>query len=281
MTTRRNFIKKTSAAAATLALIQPTNIFDLIKNNQIGIQLYTIRKELEKDFNGTLVKIAKIGFNTIETAGYSDRTFYGYEPKAFKKYTKDIGLKTLSSHANVQLDKLDYIIEDHLNAGMKYLVKPSINHERRKSIDGYKKVAEEFNIIGEKCKKSGLRFGYHNHSSEFKELEGQIPYDVLLDNTDPDYLTMQLDTYWIVRSGNDPLEYFKKYPGRFELLHIKDMEKGGEKDSTEIGSGVIDFKQIFAENKLSGVKHYFLEQESFKMPVFESLAISYAYLKNI
>jgi len=281
MTTRRNFIKNTSAAAATIALIQPLDIFRLIKSKYIGIQLYTVRNELEKDFDATLAKIAEIGYNAVETAGYSDGKFYNKSPVEFKKYMKGYGLKPLSSHANVQLQGLDQMIESHVETGMDYLVKPSINGKRRTSIDAYKKVAEEFNIIGEKCKKSGLRFGYHNHSFEFKKMEGQIPYDVLIENTDPKLVTFEMDTYWVKRGGYEPIDYIKKYPGRFELFHIKDMEKSASNDSTEIGSGVIDFKQIFAESQMSGMKYFFLEQESFKMPVFESLLKSYKYLSSI
>ncbi|MEN8120677.1 MAG: sugar phosphate isomerase/epimerase [Bacteroidota bacterium] len=279
MTTRRNFIKATSAATA-LSMISPFELFAMKKNKFIGIQLYTIREELKKDFEGTLKKIAKTGYNAVETAGYGDRKFYDFKPKEFKKYTKKIGLKAQSSHANVQLKNLDHMIEDTLEAGMEYLVQPFISKEKRKSIDDYKKLAEEFNKIGEKCSKSGLRFAYHNHAFEFEKMDGQIPYDVLLNNTEPNYVTMQLDTYWMVYGGYNPLDYFNKYPGRFELLHIKDMDNTKKRESTEIGKGIIDFKEIFKATEKSGMKYYYLEQESFKMPVFESLALSYDYLKQ-
>jgi sugar phosphate isomerase/epimerase len=279
MTTRRNFLKTVSAATA-LSMVSPFEMFANTQKKYIGIQLYTIRKVLKEDFKGTLQKIAEIGYNSIETAGYNKRKFYGYKPKEFKKFTKQLGLKALSSHAGVKLKTLDHTIEDTLKAGMKYLVLPGVGHDRRKSIDDYKKLAEEFNVIGEKCNKSGLRFAYHNHSSEFEKMDGQIPYDILLKNTDKDYLTMQLDTYWMVRGGYQPLDYFNKYPGRFELLHIKDMDNTEKKESTEIGQGIIDFEAIFAANDKSGMKYYFLEQESFKMDEFESLAISYNYLSK-
>jgi len=281
MTTRRSFIKNTAAAAAAVTISQPTNFFNPVKNKQIGIPLYNIRKELEEDFDGTLSKIAKIGYNIVETAGYSDGKFYNKLPKEFNKYMKGYGLKPLSSHANVQLKGLDQMIESHVNTEMDYLVKPSIKSKRRASIDAYKKIADEFNVIGEKCKKAGLKFAYHNHSFEFEKMEGQLPYHILVENTDPKLVTFEMDTYWVKRGGYEPIDYINKYPGRFELFHIKDMEKSSPNDSTEAGNGVIDFKQIFAESKLSGMKHFFLEQESFKMPVFESLAKSYTYLNNI
>ena len=280
MTTRRIFIKTVSAATA-LSMISPFEIFAMNKKKFIGIQLYTIREDLKKDFEGTLKKIAKIGFNAVETAGYSDRKFYGFEPKKFKKYTEKLGLVAQSSHTDVKLKNLDQIIDDTLEAGMEYVVQPSVSSDRRKSIDDYKKLADEFNVIGEKCNKSGLRFAYHNHAFEFEKMDGQIPYDVLLNNTQTDFLTMQLDTYWMVYGGYQPIDYFNKYPGRFELLHIKDMDNTEKRESTEIGKGIIDFQEIFKANKKSGMKYFYLEQEEFKMPVFKSLAISYNYLKNI
>lgn len=280
MTTRRDFIKNVSATTA-FSLMFPEDFFSMNNKKHIGIQLYTIRKELEENFEGSLIKLANIGFNTVETAGYNDRKFYGYKPKYFKKYMNNLGLYAQSSHANVQLKNVDQIIEDTLEVGMDYLVKPSINGERRKSIDDYKRIADEFNLIGERCMKSGLRFAYHNHAFEFEELEGQIPYNLLLENTDSENLTMQLDTYWMVYGGFQPVDYFKKYPGRFELFHIKDMDDSKKRESTEIGNGTIDFEEIFKVNKISGMKYFFLEQESFNMPVFKSLAISYNYLNNI
>ncbi len=280
MTTRRNFIKTLSAATA-LTMLSPTELIAMPKNKYIGIQLYTIREKLKEDFDGTIKKIAKIGFNSIETAGYSEGKFYGYSPKDFLKYTNDIGLKALSSHADVQWNNIDQMIDHTLEAGMEYLVKPWLNSDQRKSIDDYKKRAEEFNKIGEKCKKAGLRFAYHNHAFEFESINGQIPYDVLLNNTEADLLTMQLDTYWMIYGGYQPLDYFNKYPGRFELLHIKDMDDTDKRESTEIGMGIIDFPEIFAANKKSGMKYFFLEQEAFKMDVFKSLEISYAYLRAL
>ena len=280
MTTRRDFIKTLSAATA-LTMLTPTALMAMPKNKYIGIQLYTIREKLKEDFNATMKKIADIGYNSIETAAYSDGKFYGYSPKDFLKYSSDLGLKALSSHADVQWNTIDQMIDHTLEAGMEYLVKPWISSDQRKSIDDYKKLADEFNKIGEKCKKSGLRFAYHNHAFEFENIDGQIPYDMLLENTEAELLTMQLDTYWMIYGGYQPLDYFKKYPGRFELLHIKDMDDTKKRESTEIGKGIIDFPEIFAAHKKSGMKYFFLEQEAFKMDVFESLSLSYAYLKTL
>jgi len=279
MINRRSFIKTTTAATA-LSMISPIEIFAKPKKKFIGIQLYTIRKEIEKDFEGSMTILRNIGFNAVETAGYGDGKFYGYKPKEFKKLTKRMGLAAQSSHTNVNLKNVNQIIEDTLEAGMEYLVQPYLDKSLRKNIDDYKKVAEEFNKIGEKCNTSGLRFAYHNHAFEFEKMDGQIPYDILLKNTEADFLTMQLDTYWMVYGGYQPIDYFNKYPGRFELLHIKDMDNTEKRESTEIGKGIIDFKEIFAANKKSGMKYFYLEQESFNYPIFKSLAVGHEYLKQ-
>jgi len=280
MTTRRTFLKTMSAATA-LSIVSPTELFAMKKKKYIGIQLYTIRERLKKDFVGTMMKVADIGYTSVETAGYNDKKFYGYSPKDFKIFTRDLGLQALSSHANIELKNIDQTIDDTLEAGMEYLVKPWLDSSKYQTIDTYKKLADEFNIIGEKCNASGLRFAYHNHAFEFNEIENQLPYDVLLANTQADLMCMQLDTYWMIYGGYQPLDYFKKYPGRFELFHIKDMDDTPERESTEIGTGIINFQEIFEAQKLSGMKYFFLEQEAFKMDEFKSLAISFNYLKTL
>ena len=192
-----------------------------------------------------------------------------------------MGMLAQSSHAGVNLMNIDETIEDTVNAGMSYLVLPSFDRSKRTILDGYRNGADEFNVMGEKCKNAGLSFAYHNHAFEFEKLEDKVPYDVLLENTDPEFVSMQLDLYWMVYGGKDPLDYFNRFPGRFELFHVKDMSGDENRESTEIGSGIIDFNAIFAEKEKAGMKYFYLEQESFKMDPFESIAISYDYLKNL
>ena len=279
MIARRDFIKKTTTAS--LALLLPIRLNRNESHNNIGIQLYSIRQKLNEDFEGSMRKLSKIGFNAVETANYKDRKFYGYTPKEFFSFTTSLNIKALSSHANVQMETLAQTIEDTLEAGMQYLVKPSFDKAYRNSLDDYKKQAEVFNKVGEKCKQSGLRFGYHNHAFEFEKMDGQIPYDVLLKNTEADLVCMQLDTYWMVYAGYDPMDYINNYPHRFELLHIKDLLPNEAKESTEIGQGIIDFKEIFRAKDRSGMQYFFLEQESFQMDMFESIGISYKYLNTL
>ena len=280
MTNRRSFIKGLAAASAA-GLIIPETLFAMPTKKTIGIQLYTIREMVNKDFKGTLKILSEIGYNSVEAAGYGDRKFYGYEPQEYAKICNDYGILPLSSHSGINIENADTVIEDTAKAGMSYLVLPSIPKEKRQTLDDYKRLADEFNQIGEKCKKSGLKFGYHNHAFEFEKLDDQIPYNLLLENTDPDLCFMQLDFYWMVYGGYDPLDYFSRYPKRFELWHVKDMDKTEQRATTEIGQGTIDFPGLFEMKRKSGMKYYFVEQEEFKMDMVESITMSYKYLSTL
>jgi len=279
---KRRIFVKSMAAAAALSLAAPSNLFSSQKTKQlIGIQLYTLRDLVNQDFMGTLTKLSNIGYNSIEAAGYNDGKFYGYKPQEYKKILLDLGLTPLSSHSGINPENAKKIAEDTLNAGMSYIILPWIGEDRRASIDTYKKLADDMNLIGEQCNKLGIRFGYHNHAFEFIEIDGQIPYDVLLKQTDADKVCMQLDLYWMVYGGQNPLDYFKEYPGRFELWHVKDMADNEKRESTEIGSGIIDFPAIFDKKGQSGMKYYFVEQEAFKIDPMDSVEMSFNYLKKL
>lgn len=281
MIKRRTFVKSMAAISA-IGLVAPSKLFSATKTKQlIGIQLYTLRELVKQDFTGTLSKLAKIGYSSIEAAGYNEGKFYGYKPKEYKNILDDLGLKPMSSHSGINVENAKKIAEDTLNAGMSYIILPWIGEEWRTGIDKYKKLADEMNQIGEQCNEMGLHFGYHNHAFEFETHDGQLPYDVLLNETDADKVCMQLDLYWMVYGGQSPLEYFKKYPGRFELWHVKDMANNTKRESTEIGSGTLDFPAIFDKETLSGMQYYFVEQEAFAMDPMKSVEISFNYLKNL
>jgi len=143
------------------------------------------------------------------------------------------------------------------------------------------KLADEFNKIGELCKASGLTFGYHNHAFEFEVVNGRKPYDILLNYTEAELVTMELDTYWMVYGKNDPIEYFNNYPGRFKLWHVKDMDETSKRESTEIGSGIIDFEKLFQAKETAGLEYYFVEQEEFKMDIVDSITQSFNYLNSL
>lgn len=281
MLKRRTFVKTISAGVAA-SLVMPAKLLALTPANKIiGIQLYTLHQQMKQDPLGTMKKVALTGYNAIETAGYADRKFYGFDPEEFKSIVEDMGMIAQSSHAGINMENIDETIEDTVNTGMSYLVMPSLDKSKRNTLDDYKIVADEFNQMGEKCKEAGLTFAYHNHAFEFEMLEEKIPYDILLENTDSELVKMELDLYWIVYGGKDPIEYFNRFPGRFELFHVKDMSRAASMESTEIGEGTIDFKTIFAEKVQAGMKYFYLEQESFEMDPFASIAISYDYLKNL
>ncbi len=253
-------------------------------DKKIYLQLYSVRDDINSDFKGTIAKVAEIGYTGIEAAGYADGKFYGLEPKEFKAEIENVGMEVLSSHAGRPLAEnvaqtnweevwkwWDEAIAAHKDAGMKYLVVPWI--PTPKTLADLKSYCDYFNQIGEKCNAAGLRFGYHNHNFEFIEIEGQTMYDYMLNNTDPSKVFFQMDVYWTVRGGKSPVEYFKKYPGRFELLHIKDEKELGQ-------SGMVGFDAIFNNIDKAGAKYIIVEVEKYDYSPFESIKMSYDYLIN-
>lgn len=246
--------------------------------SKIGLQLYTVRKDLEQDFEGTLRKVAAIGFNEVEFAGY-----FGQKPEEVKKLLKELKLAAPSAHFSsvVGRDELSKAIEAAKIIGHKYLVFAYLREEERRSLDDYKKLIEKLNKAGEECRKAGLQFAYHNHDFEFIKMDGQIPYDLILAETDKDLVKMEMDLYWITKAGYDPLSYFEKHPGRFPLVHVKDMDATPKKFFTEVGRGVIDFKKIFSNAEKAGIKHYFIEQDETLAESLESVKTSFNYLKKL
>ena len=281
MTTRRDFLRATAAFTAVTMVMPMVACGDSKKI--IGLQLYTVRDKLNVDKEGTLQKLAEIGYNSLEAAGYNmdKRTFYDMEPKAFANHLKSLGMTLNSSHTAFELDRAEMVCEDAAKADLKYIIYPYLADNFRTNLDDYKATAEKFNKIGEIAQKHGLQFGYHNHAFEFEKMDGQIPYDVLLTETDADLVTFEMDLYWVTRGGYDPVEYFKKYPGRFQLWHVKDMVTSDDQFFAPVGQGRIDFERIFAEKDTAGMKYFFVEQDGFReLDPFESIEISYKYLND-
>lgn len=276
MTTRRDFVKKSVLIAAAVPLIHSKLMGASHLSKKTGLALYTIRDAMGSDPAAALAKAAATGYNWVEAAGYSDRAFYGLKPAQFGRLVKKTGLELISTHNQIRPENDDIMIEDAAEAGLKYMIMPSLPHEWSNSLDGYKKAAEYFNKAGEKCKKAGLRFGFHNHQIEFLEIGGRVPFDVLVENTDPKLVLFEIDLAWITAAGKDPLAYFTKYPHRFELWHMKDLSP--EKQDATLGEGIIDFKPILAKAKESGMKYWFLEQDDCRTHTpMESIAISRTY----
>ncbi len=287
MNTRRNFIKQSGLLTAGL-MMNPSDL--LKKQKNVGIQLYSVRDEIFKDPRGVIKKIAVAGYSEVEMFGLNaENKFYGLTVKEFAQLLKDNKLKSPSGHyapenflfENGNGDDVKNFCEVGNTLGNKYIIIPWMKEERRKTIDQYKVLAERINKAGEICKKANLQLAYHNHDFEFADMNGQHGYDVLLNNTDKDLVKMEMDIYWVVRAGYDPIELFKKHPGRFHLWHVKDMDKADRTKNTEVGNGTVDFKTIFANAKLSGVKHYMVEQENnYKPDIFSSIKTSCSYTKT-
>lgn len=261
MQKRRTFIKTTTAALMA-AMVIPNKMWAKKENKEIGIQLYTLREMLKENFEETLEIVSSIGYSTIEAAGYSDRKFYGYYPREYKTILEDFGLTPVSSHAKFSLADTSQVVEDTVESGAKYLVYPWLEENQRQTIDDYKRLAEEFNIMGELCKNGGLTFAYHNHAFEFEDKNGVIPYNVLLENTDPEFVSMELDLYWIMRGGFNPKEYFDVFPGRFKLWHVKDMKDTHEMEFAPVGEGILNFQAIFRQKEIAGLEYAFVEQDA-------------------
>jgi len=289
MTTRRNFLKKTTLASAAF-FISPS----FYKSSYIGLQLYTVRDAMQQDPNGTLTKVAQIGYNSVEGATYTGtEKFYGMDPKTFAGVLKQNNLIMPSSHYRLGEEKTngadtqgtmlhdwDRAVDDAATVGVKYMVCAYLSEEERGGIDHYKQLAEQFNKAGERCKKANIQFCYHNHDFEFAAQNGQLPYDVLLNNTDKDLVKMEIDLYWVTKAGHDPIELFNQHPGRFPLWHVKDMDNTSKHDFTEVGNGVIDFKKIFAKADKAGLKYFFVEQDKCPGSPFDSITKSYNYIKK-
>ncbi|MDQ6813257.1 MAG: sugar phosphate isomerase/epimerase, partial [Bacteroidota bacterium] len=259
----------------------------------IGLQLYTVRDAMQKDPAGTLAKVAAIGYNSLEGATYTGtQKFYGMEPAAFLKLLKQNGLIMPSSHYRLGEEKVngqiqkgtmmsgwDKAVDDASAVGLKYMVCAYLSEPERGSIDHYKVVADALNKAGERCKKNGIQLCYHNHDFEFMKQGSTLPYDILL-NTDKNLVKMEMDMYWVSKSGNDPVALINQHPGRFPLFHIKDMDKTAAKAFTEVGNGSIDFKRIFKQATKAGMKYFFVEQDITPGDPFESITKSITYIKR-
>lgn len=272
---RRRFISTTTAAAAAMAVMPSLACSGT--DPETGLILYTVRGEMDSDAPGTLDRIAEIGYNWLEAANYAGGKFYGMKPAEFRKLVEERGMKLISSHNGLNPENLDENVGAAAEAGLKYLVMPSLSGRWMSSLDGYREAADFMNNAGLKCKAAGMKLGFHNHHGEFIPIDGQIPYDILVENTDPELVCFELDLAWIQKGEQSALEYFRKYPGRFELWHIKDLSDD-LRDAT-LGEGNVDFVSVFNEKKLSGMKYFFVEQDSSrKRSPMENIRISHDFL---
>ncbi|GAB3998221.1 sugar phosphate isomerase/epimerase [Spirosoma daeguense] len=287
--TRKQFLKL--GALATSAALLPSFDTFAASAKTVGLQLYTLRDLMAKDPDGTLKKVAQIGYKEVESFGYGDGKFFGKTPKEYSDFLKSLGLsapsghyvtgKTMPNAKGTLLKDWKRAVDDAAAIGQKYMVCAYLFPDERTKLDDYKQFAELFNKSAEVCKAAGIQFCYHNHDFEFKAMDGKIPYDVLLSETDKNLVKLELDLYWATFAEQDPVALFKKHPGRFPLWHIKDMEKTAERAFAPVGTGSINFQRIFDAKSTAGLKHYFVEQDVCKLPPLESIAISYKNVEKL
>jgi sugar phosphate isomerase/epimerase len=318
MTNRRSFLKQSATVAAAAVLLPKLSRAGLLGfseyRNDIGIQLYTLSDLMVADTKGTLQKVASIGFKELETAATAKGYYYGYKPKEFAAVAKDMGMHWRSHHvmgapfdmvkmaemikkmsggdeakAKQTMERLKYLgtvpslktdyqklVDEAAEGGISYLVCASIPVS---TMDEMKFAVDIFNKTGEACKKAGLQFAYHNHATEFDQIEGQRPFDYILSNTDKELVKMELDLGWATKAGQNPVDLFKLHPGRFPLYHAKDMDKVN-KAPAEVGTGIVDFKTAFDHAGESGMKYFFVEQDQAPQPL-QNVTNSYNYLKKM
>lgn len=282
--TRRDFIKQSSLLAAGFFLPKE----DFFKKKPVGVQLYTLRNEIAKDPKGTLARVAQLGYKQVETFGYGNRKWFNLSPAELSAVLKQHGLTSPSGHTYPGSfflkggweDEWKRAVEDSKALGQEFITIPWLEEAYRKDPDNYKKIAEGLNKAGTMAKDGGLKLAYHNHDFEFTALDGQSGFDILSKNTDAKLVQFELDLYWAVKAGHDPVKLFEAHPGRFCMWHVKDMDNTDKKFFTEVGSGVIDFKRIFKHAKLSGMKYFFVEQDQCPGSPFDSIAKSIGYLNS-
>ena len=248
--------KKESDTLSEAVLSASTGILD-----NFGLQLYSVKENMAEDAVATIKAVADYGYTQIEGFDGGKGIFWGMKNTEFKSLTDDLGLSFIASHANTY-ENLEKQAEEAAAIGMKYLINPWVGPQ--KSMDDFKRITDDFNKQGEICKQHGIKFAYHNHGYTFVDLDGQIPHDYLLENTNPDLVDFEMDMYWTVAAGVDPIAYMKKFPNRFKLVHVKDLAKTANGiESCIIGKGSIDYKSLLPQAAAQGVKYFIVEQEAY------------------
>lgn len=283
-------MKSLSYVKRTLSIIFVLFALALQAQDQFGgLALYTVREEMSKDPSATLKAVADAGYAYVEAAGYSEGKFYGMSPEDFGKLLKEVGLKPVSTHqGGMNMENVDQMIADVKKAGFKYFVIPVPPMGHFKVEEGKMGMSEELefltevlNSVGKKCKNAGLELLYHNHDFEFVKNEaGIVPIEYFLEHTDADTVNFEMDLYWVTRAGADPLVYFEKYPGRFKMWHVKDMDDEGK--FAPVGKGNIDFGRILEQKEQSGMKYYYVEQDrTWDEKPMDVIKVSHKGLKEI
>lgn len=251
---------------------------------KLGLQLYTLRDVINNDVGGTMKKLVEWGYNEFEAYGYSDGNLFGMPAKEFYAYVKSLGAQVTSGHYGIDVLRGDWqkAVDDAKEAGQEYMILPYIDEPNR-TVEGYNQIIADVNKAAEVTKAAGIRMGYHNHHFEFDKVgDGdKTGFEMLIEGLDPKLVSWELDLYWVVRAGQDPEALINKYPGRFEQWHVKDMDKTSSEKNADVGTGSIDFKKLFTLAGKSGLKHWYVEQESYPVDPMTSTKNSADYLKTI
>jgi sugar phosphate isomerase/epimerase len=289
---RRDFLKTASAIGSGLLLSSfATNLVGCktamggkaAGSKPFGLQLYTLRDDFPKDPKAVLKQVADFGYSQVEGYETNKGIFWGMTNTEMKSYLDSIGLTMISTHCNINQD-FERKADEAAAIGMKYLIAPYLGPQ--KSLDAFKQAADKFNKCGAICKQRGLRFAYHNHDYSFVPIDGQMPQDVMMQNTDADSIDYEMDIYWVVTAGQDPMAWMKKYPNRFKLCHVKDRKAtagGAEKfASVNLGTGNINYREMVPQLEKLGMQYFIVEQEAYEgtTPLAAAKADA-AYMKTL
>lgn len=279
MLDRRRFLATLGGGVGAAALGPSPALFRRLRRrlDAIGLQLYTVRADMRRDLPGTLALVAAIGYREVEFAGY-----FGQTPADLRRLLDRHGLRAPGTHVAKEalLADAPAVLDAAAAMGCRYVIVAWIPAEERRSLDGWRRVADDFNAIGARCRDAGLQFAYHNHDYEFGEVEGAVPYDVLLGATEPELVQLEIDLFWMTKGGRDPLAYFAHHSDRIPLVHVKDSAGPPEHRMVDVGSGTIDWRRLLAAAHRAGVRHYFVEHDSPADPLASSRA-GYTYLKDL
>ena len=289
---RRDFILSSGLGAAGLAIGGSSLLeFKPRHRHHIGVQLWSVREDVKKDAKGTLAKLASYGYKEVESGNYQDGKFYGFDAKTFRTMLDDAGLKMTSGHAAVLPTDLDSkmmisdrwkkAVENAKIVGQNYIINPWMNEPDRKTADSVKHLVDAYNKAAEYAHAQGLKFAYHNHNFEFNEVEGKKIYDYLLDGCDKNLVDFEMDIYWVVFANQNPIDWMEKHPGRFKLVHVKDMAKTEKRESIEVGNGSIDFNKIFEHKKTAGIEYYIVELEAYVTTPMQGVDLCLQNLKKL
>jgi sugar phosphate isomerase/epimerase len=278
MPTRRNFLATLGVAALGIAsrdaLADAVLMAPKRKLKKVGLQLYTVRDLMKADLPGTLRKVAQIGYREVEFAGY-----FGRSPAQIRALLKQNGLTSPSSHIGLDILEKDSVraFADAKAIGHQWVTVPWIPEERRKTVDDWNRIIGLLNQLGPQAKAAGLRLAYHNHDFEIRPVNGVRPLDMMLDKTDPSLVDFEMDLYWVVFGGGDPIDFFNRHPKRFAMVHVKDSAGPPDNKMVDVGKGTIDFPRLFAQSDKAGIKHYFVEHDQPADPI-ATIRNSYQYL---